>query len=106
MEVDTTHSSHEAQHDIPQAYYIMPSYGKSLADAIQDHDFKLTPESVLSMALQLLSILERIHVAGFVYNDLKPDNILVDERGQIKLIDFGLATRYREKDGTHIQGGQ
>ena len=51
-----------------------------------------------------------LHTAGRVYNDLKPANIMIshykDEgqaKEQVTLIDFGLATKYREEDKTHIK---
>ena len=49
----------------------------------------------------MIGLLEQLHSIGFVYNDLKPDNICIGNTQNknlhvLKLIDFGLATPYRE----------
>ena len=56
----------------------------------------------------MVQILEELHSFGIVYNDIKSDNICVGEHGQIdpgqlKLIDFGLCTKYLDKDGKHLE---
>jgi len=40
--------------------------------------------------------IEAIHKLGFIQRDIKPDNILIDRRGHIKLSDFGLSTGFHK----------
>ena len=44
---------------------------------------------------ELVLAIESVHKMGFIHRDIKPDNILIDRDGHIKLTDFGLCTGFR-----------
>ncbi|KAH0603891.1 uncharacterized protein H6S33_007550 [Morchella sextelata] len=45
---------------------------------------------------ELVSAIEAVHNMGYIHRDIKPDNVLLDSNGHIKLSDFGLATGFRK----------
>jgi len=58
---------------------------------------------VLELAIQLVDILADVHQAGYTFNDLKPDNIMLnndyDGKLRVTLVDFGFAKRYIDNEG-------
>ncbi|MED6276144.1 hypothetical protein CHARACLAT_000310 [Characodon lateralis] len=59
---------------------------------------------------ELTLAIESVHKMGFIHRDIKPDNILIDLDGHIKLTDFGLCTGFRwthnskyYQKGSHIR---
>ncbi|HXV77398.1 MAG TPA: protein kinase [Candidatus Polarisedimenticolaceae bacterium] len=63
--------------------------GQTLAQRIGQQPFEIG--ALLDVGIQVADALESAHSKGIVHRDLKPVNLIVNERGQVKILDFGLA---------------
>lgn len=63
--------------------------GQTLRERIGDKPLPFA--TVLDWGLQITDALQAAHAKGVMHRDIKPDNIFITERGQAKILDFGLA---------------
>ena len=73
-------------------FLVMPYYaGGSLADLLGRQKIVPAPRAA-AIGVQVACALDYAHRHGVVHRDIKPDNILFDEDGNVALTDFGIAT--------------
>lgn len=81
---------HYACEDADHVYLAMPHYRRgSVKSLITDRH--MTVREIVTIACQVLSGLHNIHSKGLIHFDIKPDNILLSERGEGLVSDFGQA---------------
>lgn len=75
------------------AYLIMEYVeGLTLAQVLRDHADEVTLDVIAAVFHGVAHALTMAHRAGVLHLDIKPDNILISQSGQVKVTDFGLAT--------------
>eukprot|EP00249_Psilotum_nudum_P023123 c28755_g1_i5 orf=348-2105(+) len=109
-------------HGVPRVHYkgrqgdyyvmVMDMLGPSLWDAWNSSGQAMSTEMVACIAVEAISILEKMHSRGYVHGDVKPENFLLGQPGtpdekKLFLIDLGLATRWRDaSSGQHVEYDQ
>jgi beta-lactam-binding protein with PASTA domain/serine/threonine protein kinase len=85
--------------------YIVMEYveGQTLRDIVNAHA-PLDPIAALDLLEPVVSALAAAHDAGLVHRDVKPENVLIGHRGQVKVADFGLAKAISSQTQTATQG--
>ena len=77
--------------------------GLNLRDLVS-RDGKMTEEQVISLALQMTDILKFLHSNSVVHRDFTPDNLILNSKGQLKLIDFNVAQQVQTGSSGTIVG--
>ena len=85
-----------------QLQYIVMEYidGITLKEYLKQRGGALTWKEVVHFATQVLSALEHAHSKGIVHRDVKPQNIMLQADGSIKMMDFGIARFSRAQSQT------
>jgi beta-lactam-binding protein with PASTA domain/predicted Ser/Thr protein kinase len=78
--------------EVEGTYYIVMEYveGETLKDLIRRRG-RLSGNESVGIALQLLAAVEFAHRSGIVHRDIKPQNVMIDRGGTVKVMDFGIA---------------
>jgi len=83
--------------------YLVMEYcpGGDLMSLLINKDILTEDEARFYIAELILSV-ENVHKLKCIHRDLKPDNILIDKEGHLKLSDFGLSKKIVRKNITYI----
>ena len=84
-------------------FYVATEFieGNNLGDIIKESP--LAEESAISLGLQVAEVLKYMNEFGVIHRDIKPDNILISNLGEVKVVDFGLA-REEHQQTVSIKG--
>ncbi|XP_031386894.1 casein kinase 1-like protein HD16 [Punica granatum] len=109
-------------HGVPRVHYkgrqgdyyvmVMDMLGPSLWDVWNNNSHTMSVEMVACIAIEAISILEKMHARGYVHGDVKPENFLLGPPGtpdekRLFLVDLGLATKWRDSStGLHVEYDQ
>ncbi|GAB2222280.1 hypothetical protein Droror1_Dr00013489 [Drosera rotundifolia] len=104
-------------HGVPRVHYkgrhgdfyimVMDILGPSLWDVWNCSSNSMSTQMVACIAVEALSILEKVHAKGYVHGDVKPENFLLGAPGtpdekRLFLVDLGLASKWRSTSGSHV----
>ncbi len=74
--------------------------GQSLSDLVKQGPLEIS--SVVAIAVQVADALDAAHSRRIVHRDIKPENISLNERGEVKVLDFGLAKRMLQESADSL----
>lgn len=84
---------------LSQVYLVMEFVEHDLKTLLATMRTPFLPSETKTLMLQLLSAVELLHSRWIIHRDLKTSNLLMNNRGQLKLADFGLARMFGEPRG-------
>jgi len=92
-------------HDIGESeglHFIVMEYveGRTLAETIGGRPMDFT--TIVDVGLQVAGALDAAHAKGIIHRDIKPANLMITPRGQVKVLDFGIAKMNRRRNGSSV----
>jgi serine/threonine protein kinase len=78
--------------------------GETLKEYL-DRKGKLSDEEIRNIFSQMLDAVGYVHEQGLVHRDIKPSNFMIDKKGKVKLLDFGIAKNTDVTSAEYTQTG-
>jgi serine/threonine protein kinase len=81
--------------------YLVMSYieGVTLKELMASHDNKLPVSKAIGIMMPVMDALKELHALDILHRDISPDNIYINKKGQVVLIDFGAARQAISEQG-------
>jgi len=82
------------------AYYVMDFInGENLKEKLKRLGQPINESESTEILIQVLDALQEVHSQGIWHLDLKPANVMLDDKGTVKVIDFGASKQFNSKTG-------
>ncbi|KAI8388913.1 kinase-like domain-containing protein [Radiomyces spectabilis] len=78
-------------------YMVLEYMDHDLSGILSHPNFKFEPEHAKSLVKQMLEGLDYLHQMGILHRDIKGSNLLINNKGELKIADFGLARVFQKR---------
>ena len=88
-----------------EIHYLVMEFleGETLGDRLRSGALPISDS--LKIGIQVADALDTAHRSGVIHRDLKPTNLFLSKRGDVKILDFGLAKAANSDEDLNITGG-